>query len=106
MIIATAITFLVAALTLVTFALGLRLCWIGVRGSMIGNHPYCRRCGFDLIGHNTWPAQCPECGEDLTGEDAIVIGRREPSRGHLLAGLALLVVSTSPFTLSGCFGAG
>lgn len=43
-------------------ALGLALFWRGWRGRRIDNHPWCRKCRFDLKG--LWPgaARCPECG--------------------------------------------
>lgn len=43
-------------------ALGLALFWRGWRGRRVDNHPWCRKCCFDLKG--VWPgaAKCPECG--------------------------------------------
>jgi len=29
---------------------GVVLVWLGVRGRRVGDHPVCRKCGFDLVG--------------------------------------------------------
>jgi len=45
--------------------IGVSVFWRGWRGRRIDNHPWCRKCRFDL--HGLWPgaARCPECGIDL-----------------------------------------
>jgi len=61
---------------------------IGLRGRIADDHPYCRKCRFDL--YERWPdvAQCPECGTKL-GEGMIRDGRRVRGRGKIITGSAM-----------------
>ena len=87
--------------------LGLALFTLGWRGQRIDDHPWCRRCRFDLFGV-TEPAACPECGSDLRpgassprgqrwrwrwGCRPIRIGQRRRNRVLIAAGLLLLLGS-------------
>jgi ribosomal protein L37E len=52
-------------LTLLTL-LGVVIFWRGMRGRRVGDdHPFCRRCGFDLFGLPPGRDVCTECGADL-----------------------------------------
>ena len=72
-----------------TAGLALILVALGLAGRRVGDHPHCRRCGFDLFG-NPSAAVCPECGGDLSWRRAVRTGQRKRRRGMLVAGLALL----------------
>ena len=44
---------------------------VGIRGRLVGDHPHCGPCGFDLVGLGATeaisrgePAICPECGHE------------------------------------------
>jgi hypothetical protein len=54
-------------------SLGLILLIIGLRGWRIDDHPWCRKCRYDLSGLDE-PAACPECGADLARRRAVRIG--------------------------------
>ena len=73
-----------AALALAAIAL---LVW-SWRGRRVGEHPHCRRCGFDLFG-NPAANRCGECGADLTKRRAVVTGQRR--RRPLAAATALFL---------------
>ncbi len=105
MLLATCIFLIVSLAVLIASTGGIVLCFAGLRGRLIDDHPLCRRCGYDLIGHAQRPYHCPECGSDTTLPDAVKIGRRNLSRSRLLAGVSLIILSSTPFTLSGCLGA-
>ena len=47
---------------------------LGLRKRYVGDHPHCRKCGFDLFGRNESSVVCSECGADLNARKAIVIG--------------------------------
>src|SRR5690349_6074803 len=53
-----------------TLLLGVVLLALGLRGRRVGDHPYCRRCGFDLFGLPPAHPACPECGADLLAAPA------------------------------------
>jgi hypothetical protein len=67
----------------------------GLRGRVIGDHPYCRKCGFDLFGFERDSWRCPECGKSIRRSRGrwylrdVCIGRRERRSGPLLWGLVL-----------------
>lgn len=73
-------------------ALGLGLFWRGWRGRRIDNHPWCRKCRFDLKG--LWPgaARCPECGIDLERIDAVELGQRLRRPVSTVVGALLLAL--------------
>ena len=73
-----------AALALAAIAL---LIW-SWRGRRVGEHPHCRRCGFDLFG-NPAANRCGECGADLTRRRAVAVGLRR--RRPLVAATALFL---------------
>ena len=71
--------------------LGIFALWRGLVGRRVGDHPCCRRCGFDLFGRPQDSHVCPECGADLTGKRPTVIGIRHRRHGLIAAGIALLL---------------
>ena len=73
-------------------ALGLALASRGWRGRRIDNHPWCRKCRFDL--HGLWPgaARCPECGIDLERIDAVELGQRIRRPVSTVVGALLLAL--------------
>jgi hypothetical protein len=60
------------------------------RGRVVDDHPYCRRCGFDLFNRPADSLRCPECGADVGGPRAVRIGRRRRNP-------ALLWLTTAAF---------
>jgi hypothetical protein len=66
--------------------LGVALIGLGIHGRRIGDHPTCRRCGFDLSGAYPGRAVCPECGTNLAGLAAMRIGTRRRRRAVLAVG--------------------
>jgi hypothetical protein len=78
----------------------LRRGWIG---RTIGDHPVCRRCGFDLFGLPQGSVVCSECGTDLTHKRAVRIGHRERRRGFLIAGLAMMLIAVAIVAVNGVF---
>lgn len=81
-----AILFLLPA-TFIAFVLLLA----GLRGRRIGDHPICRRCGYDLFGQPAGTAVCGECGSDLNRRRALLVGHHQRRKGLLLSGVVLLV---------------
>ena len=71
--------------------MALALLVAGWRGRRVGDHPYCRRCGFDLFGRATGSTVCSECGAELNRARAVVVGVRTPRWRVAWAGIALLV---------------
>jgi ribosomal protein L37E len=71
------------------------LLWLGLRGRVVDDHPYCRRCGFDLYGFDRGSWRCPECGKPIRRSRGrwylrdVRIGRRERRLRPLSWGLAL-----------------
>ena len=73
---------------------GLALIRLGLRGRTVGDHPHCRKCGFDLFGQPPGFTTCPECGVAVATAGELIakttrIGRRRWRRGPLAIGLAL-----------------
>lgn len=75
---------------------GLIVVLIGWRGRRVGDHPYCRRCGFDLHGKADSTTLCPECGADTTGSRAVVVGQRHARRRVVAAGLTVVLLAGVP----------
>jgi hypothetical protein len=80
-----------AAAALAMAGVGAVLLWLGRRGRLVGDHPHCRACGYDLSGLGKETTSCPECGGDLAPDKATVIGRRTPRVACLWAGGLLLL---------------
>jgi hypothetical protein len=73
----------------------LALVAVGWRGYRVGDHPYCRGCGFDLFGRAVGSTACPECGRDLSRAESMVIGIHCRRRGLMTGGLLILVPALS-----------
>ncbi len=67
----------------------------GVRGKQVGDHTFCRSCGFDLFGRPETTTLCGECGLDITLPRSTVIGVRKRKLPPIFAGLFLLILSAS-----------
>jgi hypothetical protein len=67
----------------------------GFQGRYIGEHPHCRKCGFNLFGRPEGVNRCSECGADLDAKHALVTGVHHRRMGLLLGGVFLLIVSLS-----------
>ena len=83
---------IVATLLLI---LGVVLMVRGLRGYAIDCHPLCRKCGFDLTGKPPDSTRCPECGTDVSHDQAIRIGHRRRRPGLIYAGSFLLLLALS-----------
>ncbi len=79
------------------FVVGLGLLWFGLRGRRINNHPWCRKCKYDLVGSPEVPVICPECGVDLNKHRSVRIGqrRKRPALSALATVVLILTVSTA-----------
>lgn len=75
---------------------GVVLLLIGLRGRRVGDHPHCRRCGFDLCGRPVGTHLCGECGASLDAPRAIEIGLRQRRPAIVLLGL-IAVASCGTF---------
>ncbi len=73
--------------------IGLLLIILGRRGRRVGDHPHCRKCGFDLFGRPENARHCAECGADLATPRAIVTGERQRRPAALAVGAIVLVLS-------------
>lgn len=85
----------ISLVTLVGLGGGAALLFTGLRGRRVGDHPFCRRCGFDLTGRPATSVLCSECGADLDARHAIVVGVHERRRGPLLAGAFAAILGVS-----------
>lgn len=66
---------------------GLIITIVALRGRRVGDHPHCRRCGFDLFGLPPNNAHCPECGANVTTPKSVRIGERRVRRRLLAFGI-------------------
>lgn len=72
---------------------GAALLRAGFRGRFVGDHPHCRRCGFDLFGRRELNVVCNECGADLNAPRATGVGVRQRRAVPLVAGAFVLIVA-------------
>src|SRR5215211_7772077 len=70
---------------------GMMLLLLGLRGRRVGDHPFCRRCGFDLFGKPDDSSICPECGARLGSARAQVIGVRHRRQWAIMSGSMILL---------------
>jgi predicted RNA-binding Zn-ribbon protein involved in translation (DUF1610 family) len=73
------------------FVLGALIAFVARGWRKVDDHPYCRACGFDLMGRVPAPSSCPQCGAALSEPKSIRIGQNEPSRALQFLGLLLMV---------------
>jgi hypothetical protein len=73
----------------------------GWHGQTVGDHPTCRRCGFDLFGLPRNSTACSECGTDLSPPNTIRTGHLHRRHGHLGAGALLLLIATAWLIVTG-----
>jgi hypothetical protein len=99
MLIAVILAIGAALAVMVCFGTGLVLCWRGLHGVMIDQHPRCRRCCFDLTGHALRLTVCAECGADLTVPGSVTRRSRQSCPGLVWAGVTLLLISAAPIML-------
>jgi hypothetical protein len=71
----------------------------GFRGRRVGDHPFCRRCDYDLYGIER--TSCPECGADLHLARARIIGVRLRSSRSIILGSAFVGFGLLALGLSG-----
>ena len=64
---------------------------VGLRGIRIDDHPYCRRCRYDLLRLASSSRACPECGARLAGKRAVRTGRRRRQGGLIVLGVLFLL---------------
>src|SRR5262245_14083915 len=92
----------IAAIALVVIFLGVRVARRGWRGRQVGDHLFCRLCGFDLSGRDL-AGRCPECGADLEARRDVTVGVRHRRWALLAAGAAIFCLGSIPlwFVISG-----
>lgn len=88
-------TTLAIALATLLLLLGLVLIDLGWRGRRIGDHPTCRKCGFDLSGLAVGIGPCPECGRTLDTPRATARGTRRRRPALAVVGACLLLLTLS-----------
>src|SRR5438034_10252686 len=93
-------TTLLISLVAIVLIAGIALAVSGWRGRRVGDHPYCRKCGFDLFGVAE-RSRCPECGADVTMPKATRIGTRVRRRGMLVGGIAITVIAAATLVIVG-----
>ncbi|MEM6332434.1 MAG: hypothetical protein AAF823_03745 [Planctomycetota bacterium] len=85
------------ALPIGVAVVGLLLALLGWVGQRIGDHPHCRRCGFDLYGSmqamGGRPANCPECGVSLGPKRRVTRGWRRRRWSVVAVGLVMVLGS-------------
>ncbi len=77
-------------------AAGLALLAVGLRGRVIDRRPRCRSCEYLLVGFQSRPARCPECGAALSSPGRVVLGRRAPFPARSLLGAAMILAGACP----------
>jgi hypothetical protein len=82
---------IIAPIFLLLLGLSCILLVKGLHGIRVGDHPVCRRCGFDLFGQPAGTVVCGECGSSLSLPGAVVIGHRNRRTGLIAAGLFVLL---------------
>jgi hypothetical protein len=100
-------TFVIAFLMILPLSFGVRLLFLGVRGTAEPVAPCCNRCGhllpvpFDPQASDSLalrPCRCLECGTDLADPGTIRIARRRWRGRTIVAGLLVWALSlTVPF---------
>jgi hypothetical protein len=81
----------VLQIAIIAGCIGALLLFLGLRGRRVGDHPFCRTCGFDLFGKPDDSEICPECGARLLGPRSQVIGVRHRRRWAIASGSFILL---------------
>lgn len=92
-----AIIFWLLPTVLVVVVLGLARWWKGRTQSRRSDHPFCRRCGYDL--HHCTGKSCPECGAELSVDAVVFPSLRRPAALWQKLVLAVALITT-PILLS------
>lgn len=95
-----------SAIALAALLLGLVLIVLGWRGRRVGDHPACRKCGFDLSGLAVGNGPCPECGRTLDTPRATARGTRRRRPALAALGAVLLVPAVLVLVLTQAQGPG
>ncbi len=66
---------------------------LGLRGRRMGDHPHCRKCGFDLFGKPENATRCSECGADLGRERAAVVGLKRRRTPMIVIGAVMVIAA-------------
>ncbi len=87
------------------------LAWAAWRGRRVNDHPLCRKCGFDLVGHAAQllaqtsqldtVAKCPECGTPLGSPRAILVGQRVRRSRLLAVAIVMMILGGAGVGLTG-----
>lgn len=79
--------------------LGVVLFRIGLRGKLVSPNLHCRKCKFDLAGHDlNDPTPCPECGTILRSDTpSITIGLRKTRKLVILVSILFLLTAATGF---------
>lgn len=72
--------------------IGLAMFVAGWRGRRLDDHPWCRKCRFDLFGASPQAVACPECGANLKAKRAVKKGQRKRRRGVATFGAMVLML--------------
>src|SRR3954469_14027491 len=86
---------------IVAAAIGVALLTVGLRGRRVGDHPFCRRCGFDLFGKPPHSRVCPECGTSRHAPGALVTRARQRRKWALWTGAIVLLPSLATLSIGG-----
>jgi hypothetical protein len=92
------VTFTIVIFSCAVAVIGAAVAVRGWRGKRVGDHPHCRRCGFDLSGRAPDSRGCSECGADLNARNAVVYGAIQQRVGLALAGAMLLFLGLGNVT--------
>ncbi len=68
---------------------GFTIVLLARHGFMVGTHPFCSACNFNLTGLPEKHARCPECGADILREGSVRIGYRRPVFAGVAAGAVI-----------------
>src|SRR5438477_2216152 len=82
-------TVITLVLPIALIVLGIAFLKIGFWPRRRGDTPYCRGCGYRLVGNQS--GICPECGRAFT-DTTVVRGERHRHKGIAIIGLVLLLI--------------
>src|SRR5436853_3408192 len=76
---------------LASLTISIIMLWLAWRGRREGDHPICRKCGYDLFGSPPASERCSSCGAKLSRRRAIQMGMRKRHWKHVSPALVALV---------------